>query len=63
MEQEVEQYRDICMALCNNLLDAFEENRETADRFCNGEIHRAYVDVNEAVAGKVRRIKAKIQNL
>lgn len=63
MEQEVEQYRAACMALCNNLLVAFEENREAADGFCNGEIHKAYVTVNEAAAGKARRIKAKIQNL
>ena len=63
MEQEVEQYRDTCMALCNNLLVAFEDNRESADRFCNGEIHKAYVTANEAVAGKIRKIKIKIQNL
>ena len=63
MEQEVEQYRDACMALCNNLLVAFEENREAADRFCNGEIHQTYVTVNDAVAGKIRKIKTKIQNL
>lgn len=63
MEQEVEQHRDACIALCNNLLVAFEENREAADRFCAGEIHKTYVSVNEAVAEKIRKIKRKIQNL
>lgn len=63
MEQEVEQYRDVCMALCNNLLVAFEENRESADQFCNGEIHKAYVTANEAVAEKIRKIKINIKNL
>lgn len=63
MEQEVEQYRDVCLALCNNLLVAFEENREEADRFCSGEIHKAYVSVNEKVAGKVRQIRIRIRNL
>lgn len=63
MEQEVEQYRDVCLALCNNLLVAFEENQEAADQFCNGEIHKAYVTVNEKVTGKVRQIRTKIKSL
>lgn len=63
MEQEVEQYRDTCLALCNKLLVASEENKEAADRFCNGQIHQAYVTVNDAVAGKIRKIRTKIQNL
>lgn len=63
MEQEVEQYREACVALCNKLLAALEENQEAADRFCNGEIHKAYVAVNDKVAGQVRQVETKIKNL
>lgn len=63
MEQEVEQYRDICMALCNKLMVALEENQEAANRFCNGEINKAYISVNDKVIEKVRRIRTKIKNL
>lgn len=63
MEQEAEQYRDTCLALCNKLLISIEENREAAGRFCNEEIYKTYVSVNEQVAGQVRQIKRKIQSL
>ncbi len=63
MEQEVEQYRDVCLALCNNLLVAFEENQEEAERFFGGELQKTYVTVNEKVAGKIRQIRTKIKSL
>lgn len=63
MEQEVEQYRDVCMALCNKLMVALEENQEAANRFCNGEINKAYISVNDKVVEKVRQIRTKIKKL
>ena len=63
MEEEVEKYRADCLALCNRLLYEMERNRDDADLFCSGEIHKAYVTVNDKVAEQVRNIKAKIRQL
>ena len=63
MEQEVEQYRDVCLALCNSLLVGFEENQEDTERFFGGELKKTYVTVNEKVAGKIRQIRSKIKSL
>ena len=63
MEEEVEKYRADCLALCNRLLYEMERNRDDADLFCSGEIHKAYVTANENVAEQVRNIKAKIRQL
>ena len=42
MEQEVEQYRDVCMALCNKLIVALEENQDDAHSFFGGEVYQVY---------------------
>ena len=63
MDAELEMHRERCMALCNKLMRAMNQNREDADRFCGGDIHKAYVSVNEKVNDKVHSTYAKIRNL
>jgi hypothetical protein len=63
LEEEVEKYKAACITLCDRLLYAMERNREDADGFCNGEIHKSYTTINDKVAGKIRNTKTKIKKL
>ena len=63
MEEQLEQYRDMSLALCYRLLNEVNRNLHEADRGFHGDIHKSYVDATEMAIAKANKSLKQIKNL
>lgn len=61
-EIEMAKYKARSLSLCEKLLHELRENRDDADLFFGGDIHKAYVNATDTAVNEVINIRARIRN-
>lgn len=63
MDDKINAYKTNSIYYCNKLLCSLEEDKDDADSFFGGEMHKAYIEATDKAISKTRKIQNKIRNI
>lgn len=63
MDKKVVTYHLTSLNLCDKLINELKNNKEDADSFFGGEVHKAYIKATDMALDKAKNIRAKLRRL